>query len=68
MKRWNSGCSGLVVCVNVEKEGGQYATLWEAVLLGFPFAPLVIQLDMETPVVEEVFDDLTQVQVTSNVQ
>ena len=33
---------GLVVGVDVKEEGGHYASLWLAVLLGFPFALPVI--------------------------
>ena len=59
---------GLVVGVDVKEEGGHYASLWLAVLLGFPFALLIVWLNEEACVVEEAFDDFAQVKVTSHVK
>lgn len=52
-----------VVGVYVEEEGCQYTTLWQAILLGLPFTPLVIQLDIEAS-----FDYFAQIEFTFHAQ
>ena len=45
----------LVVCVDVEKDGGQDTSLWQAVLLS-PSATLIVQFHIEPPTERHVLD------------
>ena len=47
---------GLVVSVDVEKDGGQDTSLWQAVLLFSPSAMLIVQFHIEPPTGQQVLD------------
>ena len=46
----------LVVRVDVEKDGGQDTSLWQAVLLFSPSTTLIVQFHIETPTGQHVLD------------
>ena len=59
MTHRSSGCSvveRLVVSVDVEKDGGQYNSLWQAVLLFSPSATFNVQFHIEPPTRQHVPD------------
>ena len=48
----------LVVSVDVEKDGGQDTSLWQAVLLFSPSATLIVQFHIEPPTGQHVVEFL----------
>ena len=49
----------LVVSVDVEKDGGQDTSLWQAVPLFSPYTTLIVQFHIEPPTVQHVLDYAT---------
>ena len=47
---------GLVVSVDVEKDGGQDTSLWQAVLLFPTSATLIVQFHIESPTGQHILD------------
>ena len=49
----------LIISVDVEKDGGQDTSLWQAVLLFPPYATLIVQFPIDPPTGQHILDNST---------